>query len=250
MSIFKCIWKDIKTFQNIDSYLTIIVAISLATLNLLGYANSQLIAPLILTVLALLAFTSLRNRHRFDELLESLGHSANNFFLKNFPPDFQHNFATANEIWLLGVSLHRTITFNYELIEKKLREGNKFKVMLVHPEGPGIELAMSRNFPRQDVAPKSASIRNTLQLLCDLQKKAPELLEIRTIQNPLSYGVTATDPSSASGALYLEHYTFGISTESLPRYVVRASDGYWYDFIKREISTMWESGMAWECKTN
>jgi hypothetical protein len=244
------IWNDISHFENIDLYITVVVAVGLAILNLLGVAPSTYIAPLTLAVLGLLGFTSLINRHRIEELQETLTHSTGEFFMDEFPAEWKNNFDTANEIWLMGVSLHRTVNFNYEKIERKLRQGHKFKVMVVSPEGSSIEITMTRNYPRKEVAPKRASIRNTLTLLCDLQKIAPELLEVRTIQFPLSYGVVATNPNTASGTLYLEHYTFGISTDSLPRYVMRASDGKWYDFYKREIQAMWDCGVVWECDKN
>lgn len=251
MRTLKRIWKDIRRFENLDSYITIVVAISLAILNLIGVPVSTSIASLTLAVLGLFAFTNLINRHRIDELYESFNRSASNFFMEEFPSEVRSNFESATEIWLIGVSLHRAVTFNYEKIESKIRQGHKFKVMLVHPEGPGIEMAMSRNYPRRrEVAPKSSQIRTILQLLCDLQKIAPERLEVRTIQNPLSYGVLATNPDTASGVLYLEHYTFGISTESLPRFVMRASDGNWYDFFKREIRAMWDYGVVWQGETS
>ena len=249
MRTIQRIWKDIRHFENIDLYITVIVAIGLALLNLFGVALSSYIAPLTLAVLGLLAFTSLINRHHINELKETFARSASDFFIEEFPTDIKGNFDNATEIWLVGVSLHRTINFNYERIEKKLRQGHKFKVMLVHPEGTGIEMAVSRNYARKEVATKSAIIRNVLQMLCDLQKITPNQLEIRTIQNPLSYGVIATNPNTASGVLYLEHYTFGISTESLPRYIIRASDGKWFDFFKEEILAMWNYGAVWQCDT-
>jgi hypothetical protein len=244
------IWNDISHFENIDLYITVIVAVGLAIFNLLGIAPSSYIAPLTLAVLGLLGFTSLINRHRIDEIHEALSHSPSEFFMEEFPSDWKNNFDTANEVWLIGVSLHRTVNFNYEKIEKKLRQGHKFKIMVVSPEGPSIEMTMTRNYPRKDVGPRLAGIRNTLQLLCDLQKIGPGLLEVRTIEYPLSYGVIVTNPHTASGVMYLEHYTFGISTESLPRFIVRASDGKWYDFFKREIQAMWDYGVAWQSETS
>ena len=241
------IWQDLRHFENLDLYLTVLVAVSLAVFNLVGISLSAYLAPLTLAVLGMLAFTSLINRHHIDELRQAFVHPAGDFFLQEFPSDMSGNFDTATEIWMIGVSLHRTINFRYEKIEAKLRQGHKFKVMLVHPDGPGIAMAVTRNYARKDVTPKSALIHTNLQALCDLQAIAPDRFEVRTIQNPLSYGVIATNPHTATGSLYLEHYTFGISTESLPRFVLRASDGEWYDFFKREIDAMWNYGVVWQC---
>ncbi len=245
MRIFKKVWNDISHFENIDLYITVIFAVGLAIFNLLGIASSDYIEPLTLAVLGLLGFTSLINRQQIDELRESLTYSTSKFFMDEFPSDMKNNFSTASEIWLVGVSLYRVVHFDYEKIEEKLRQGHKFKIMVVHPEGPGLEMAVSRTYYKQEVSAKSASIRATLKLLDNLKKIAPSLLEVRTIQNPLTYSVVATNPDTASGILYLSHFTFGISTETLPRFIVRASDGKWYDFFKKEINAMWDYGVVW-----
>ncbi|MFZ4659162.1 MAG: hypothetical protein ACOYNY_19270 [Caldilineaceae bacterium] len=250
MHTIQRIWKDLQQFENLDSYITVTVAVGMAVLNLIGISLGTYIAPLTLAVLGLLAFTSLINRHHIDELRQAFTRSASEFFMEEFPSDMKNNFETATEIWLVGVSLHRTIHFNYEKIERKLRQGHKFKVLLVHPEGPAVEMAVMRNYARKEVAAKSAGIRTVLQLLCDLQQIAPGQFEVRTIQNPLTYGVVAIDPDAASGVLYLEHYPFGVSTESLPKFVMRASDGKWYDFFKREIQAIWNYGVVWQCTTD
>lgn len=244
------IWKDIQHFENLDLYITVVVAISLAIVNILGVELSSYIPPITLAILGMIAFTSLINRHHIEELREDLAHPRSEFFMEEFPANLKGNFETATEIWMLGVSLHRSIHFNYEIIEKKLRQGHKFKVMLVSPEGPGIEMAVSRLYYRTEVSAKSAGHRDVLNLLCELQKIAPDRFEVRTIQNPLTYGVIATDPDTVSGILYVEHYTFKITREALPKFIMRATDGMWYDFFKREILAMWNYGTVWQCDTN
>ena len=239
-------WNDIRNFENLDLYMTVVVAIGLPLLNLLGIASDEHVQTLTPAVLGLLAVTSLVNRHRMADLHQALSGSPTDMFLEEFPEDLKNNLELASELWLVGVSLHRTINFNYATLERKLREGNKIRVLVVHPEGPGVEMAVSRNYTRKEVAVTSTRIRDNLQLLCDLRATAPERMEIRTIQNPLSYGVIATNPNAATGALYIEHYTFGVSPISMPRYVLTAQDGKWYDFFKQEIFSMWDYSITWE----
>jgi hypothetical protein len=50
-----------------------------------------------------------------------------------------------------------------------------------------------------------------------------------------------------SGALYLEHYPFRTASDSVPKFVLCARDGYWYDFFKREILALWNAGVEWSC---
>ena len=46
-------------------------------------------------------------------------------FLEEFPEDLKSNLESASELWLVGVSLHRTINFNYATLERKLRQGHR-----------------------------------------------------------------------------------------------------------------------------
>ena len=246
MNTLSRIWSDIRNFDNLDQYLTVALALGLSVLSLFG-VGTQYVDSVTLAVLGLLALSAVASRHRIDDLQRNLAGTATALFVEEFPEDLKKNLEEAQEVWLVGVSLHRTINFNYDKLERKLKQGHKLKVMMVHPEGPGVEMAASRNYIRKDSAATAAHIRENLQLLCHLHSTAPGCIEIRTIQNPLSYGAIATNPNSVRGCLYLEHYTFGVSPLSLPRYVIRAGDGQWYDFFKREILAMWEYGVVWEC---
>ena len=247
MQVLRRIWNDIKRGENIDLYLTVIVAIGLAILNVIGVAPKEDLPSITLAVLGLLAITSLGNRYRVEKLLQKEPQSIERFFVEEYPSSFKDDFEAAEELWLIGVSLRRTIQVNYPKIEQKLRQGHIIKVLLVHPEGAGLEMAVSRNYARREIEPKSNEIRFNLQLLCDLYKIPNNKLEVRTIQYPLAYGVTAANPNTVSGALYIEHYCFRTASDSLPRFVLRAKDGRWYDFFKSEIRAMWNAGIEWPC---
>jgi len=249
MQILERIWDDFRSGENIDLYVTVIVAIGLAILNVVGIAPQTHLAPITLAVLGLLAITSLGNRYRIERLLQGQSWSIDDFYMKEYPSSYKEDFETAQELWLIGISLRRTIQANYPMIEQKIRQGHAIKILLVHPEGHGIEMAVARNYARREVKPKSSEIKFGLQLLCDLDKIPHNKLEFRTIEYPLAYGVTAVDPDTASGILYIEHYCFRTASDSLPRFVLRAGDGQWYDFFKSEIRALWDAGVEWPCNS-
>lgn len=248
MKALRRIWDDLRKGENIDLYLTIAAALAFVALNLAGVASTALLAPLTLAVLALLAVTSLGNRHRMDELLAQREQSLDDFFLEAFPPSYKTDLEAAEELWLVGVSLHRTVTANYALFERKLQQGHRLRVLLVHPDGAGLEMAVARGYTRRDVEKKRQEIRYVLDLLCDLRQGAPGRVEVRTIQHPLAYGALAANPDNGRGVLYLEHYCFRVATESMPRYQVRVRDGHWYDFFKSELQALWAAGADWPCQ--
>jgi hypothetical protein len=248
MKLLQRIWDDIRAGENIDQYLTIIVAITLTVLNLAGVSIQSQLAPFTVAILALLAINSLGNRFKIDELLNKKTETLENFFRDEFPPSYKTDFENSDVMWLVGVSLHRTIKTNYSILEEKLRRGQKLRVLLIHPEGAGVEISVARNYVHRGVEPKKNDILFILELLCGLREIAPAGLEIRTIKFPLAFGVTAINPDTATGKLYVEHYGFRISTDSIPRYVLKASDGHWYDIQKKEIEALWNAGENWMCE--
>ena len=247
MRFLQRVWDDIKKGENVDLYVTVVVALGLALLNLVGLAPQNWLAPITLAVLGLLAISTLGSRYHFEELSRKIMQSGD-VFLEEFPPRIRDDFEAGSEILLVGVTLTRTIKTYYSLIERKLQKGHTIKVLLVHPDGPAVEMAETRVYGRMDVKRTIMDIRSVLQDLCDLRIVAPDRLYIRTIQTPLGYGAIAVNPNLPSGSLYLEHYPYKVPGGSKPKFVLHAKDGHWYEFFREELLTLWENGIDWKCE--
>lgn len=113
MGILKNIGADIRRGENIDLFVTVIVAIGLVVLNLVGIAPATWIAPLNLAILGLLAIAMLVNRYKLDEGLENLRQVPNTLFQEKFPPNLDSDLEKSKELWLVGVTLGRTIKTHY-----------------------------------------------------------------------------------------------------------------------------------------
>jgi len=249
MEILRRVWEDIRRGENVDLYVAAPLAIVVAILGMLGITSSQLISSITLVILGLLATSLLTSRHAVKELSQKLTQTANTIFFKELAEsNFESDFENATDLWLVGVSLTTIIRIHYSLIERKLRAGHTIKALLVHPEGPAVEMAEMRAYGRPNVERARNEIRNALQDLCDLGQVAPGRLEIRTIQHPLGHGVIAKDPETASGVIYIQNYPFKTEGGSRPKFVLRARDGFWYDFFKRELYNLWENGSQWSCE--
>jgi len=146
VQFFKQILREIKRGENVDLYVTVLVALSIAALNLLGLAPQSLIASITLTLLGLLAVSALENRHQFEELRQSFTKSIDDIFLKEFPATLDEDFDSGKEIWLIGVTLRSLVAGKYIRLEEKLRKGHGIKILLVHPEGAAVEIASSRYY--------------------------------------------------------------------------------------------------------
>ena len=108
-----------------------------------------------------------------DELLAQRERSLDDFFREEFPPSHKIDLEVAEEVWLVGVSLHRTVTGYYPRFERKLQRGDRLRVLLVHPDGAWLEMALARGYTRRDAEKKRQEIRYVLDMLCDLRQVAP-----------------------------------------------------------------------------
>lgn len=251
MKLLRQIWDDIRRGENIDLYVAVPLAIGIAVISVMGVTSAKdLIAPITLVILSLLATSLVGNRHALKELSQKLTETADTFFLKDLPATFETDFERATELWIVGVSLTTIIRIHYSLIERKLRNGHVVKALLVHPEGAAVEMAEMRAYGHSTVERARNEVLNSLQDLCHLREVAPDKLEIRTIQNPLSHGIIAVDPENASGTIYIQTYPFRTEGGSRPKFVLRAKDGYWYDFFKMELRNLWDNGTEWQCSRN
>jgi hypothetical protein len=241
------IWNEIRSGENLDVYLLIFATIGIFVLQLLQMDIGQIFPLVTLFGLSVLAYSALRSRHTLQELTRKLVPSANSVFLEDFDSNLKRDFESGSTIWLVGVSLSRTIRANYSVLEKKLQRGDSIRVLLVNPEGPASEIASSRPYPKMGVVQTQRHIRDTLSYLCRLRQSTSGKIEIRTIQNPLTYGVIATNPDSQNGVLYCELFPFQTVGNTLPKFILRAKDGQWYEFFKKELENLWDHGMDWQC---
>ncbi len=72
-----------------------------------------------------------------------------------------------------------------------------------------------------------------------------ERLEVRLVEDPLTFGATVVDPKTSHGVLYYWHYSFKMSDANRPKMVLRPADGYWYEFFNEEVTSIWNNAKPW-----
>jgi hypothetical protein len=250
MKLSRLIWQDIRRGENIDLYVTVIVSLVLTILNVTGMAPASSVTPLTLAVLALVAITILGNRHRLELIIERTSPSSEKVVYEQFPPEFKDDLERAREVWLIGIHQSDVMIIYHSLFEKKLRAGDSLRVLLADPEGMASEMTEMR-FPGEiNPGQERARIKTSLNTLCQLKQVAPDRLEIRTIDFLLAYGGFALNPTSSTGVVYIQRYTFRTHGGAhKPKLVYRHGDGQWYDLICDEIRALWEAAEPWDCSS-
>jgi hypothetical protein len=166
-------------------------------------------------------------------------------FLDDFPKEINSQIEKASELWLVGVTLDTPVKKYYSMIEQKLREGHRIKVMTVDPNSLAVDYAEMRIYASSNKERTKADILNTLQDFCSLRRVAPDKLLIRTINHPLGNGIVGVNPDSRAGLLYIANYPFRTKAGSLPKFVLRPLDGRWYDLYRQELQNLWDAGIDW-----
>lgn len=245
MKILQQIWHDIRQGENIDLYLTVLIAVALAILNLFGITD-YLIGPITLAVLALLSISSLVNRRRLEDILERLGPPENKLVQNKLPPNLEDTIKDCRELWIIGIYLGRTLATYYPILKEKLQNGDSIKVLITDPNGISYPLVSKRS--TAPVTPEEVQhhIRLSLSTLCALREISSSNMEVRIIDYMLPFGVFATDLGKRDGIIIVEYYPFKMETDS-PVLVVDSLNKHWFDFYRRQIKVLWDASSNWNC---
>lgn len=246
MNSLKRILEDIKRGENIDLYLTVVMAIVVAVLNLFGFASSALLSSLSLAIFALIASAILGNRHRLDDIQDKLITDGGTKITDTYPESRDEDVANASEIWWFGVHAIVFLRKYRKVIEQKIKKGIKVHVLLVDPDGKSLGMVAARNPGKPSTDREKASILTSLSDLCELKAIAPAKLEIRIIDDPIMYGGCMLNPDKANGIIYIQRYTY--QTGIRPRFTYRPKSE-WFEFTKSEILSLWNRGKEWKCES-
>lgn len=164
MRVLQSIWRDIQHGENIDLYITVAVAIGLVILNILGVTADTFVTPLTLSVLGLLAITSLGTRHFIKDKLDAFHEKKSGLVSRSALPSLEERGKDSKEITIVGTTLYSALIPNLDFFEKKMKQGCKLRFLLLDPESSAIEtLSLISKVPNQ-----KANIEQSLQALSEL----------------------------------------------------------------------------------
>lgn len=244
MKILKKIWDDIQQGENIDLYITVLAAILLAVLNIIGLASDKWLAPITLAVLALLAISNLGSRNKLEKILEQT--TRPKYLLQEYPAELKNDITNSTELWMVGQNLART-TVNYlPVFEAKLSKGDKIKALVINPTGTANHFMTVRLNPGLiDDYQHGEKVKTTLSMLEKLRERYPEHLEIKTIEYPLPFGAFVINPSQPKKSiLYVEQYGFKL-IDDMPKMRLNKNDDGWYDVYWEQVKELWNHAEKW-----
>lgn len=159
------IWQELLRGENIDLYITFVVAILLAGFNLVLTLDPKLLVSVNMAVLAIVAVTLLTTRRIVEDSVRIQKASTQSLFYEEYPEGYKQDIEKAKEIWLVGVTLTSTIRNNYSMLESKLRKKHSIQVLLVHPDSEALAMADIRDFARPNIERTRNEVLHSLQSL-------------------------------------------------------------------------------------
>jgi hypothetical protein len=247
METIKRILTDVRQGEKIDVYVLILVSILLAILSILDIVPDLWVPPITLAILGLLAISALNIRYGLEEVHNKLPINLRCVLLDRFPDDRWEKFEKeASDIWLIGSSLYYILDNYYLFFQNKLRDGCSMKVLVRNPSDEMCQLATRYTYIPLAPEQMRTKIETTLDRLCELKKIAPDKLEIRVLDYPLSFNIGALNPKTRNGMIYIEYHPYKMPQTGLPKVVVSANDISWYDFYTKQMYKIWEDGKEWK----
>ncbi|MEX2221159.1 MAG: DUF5919 domain-containing protein [Candidatus Rokuibacteriota bacterium] len=199
--------------------------------------------------LAAFAFSMIRLRRDVGALNANRS-GLPSIFMDRTPTDVIDSIKVARDLFLVGVSLDRTLRNAYTPLEGFLTNGGRLRVLVVDPRSDSsIRIADRRAYQEHGLEQRRNHILASITAFRDLRRRTRGALEIRVIDDPLAFGATMIDGDDLTAAtrIVVQHYSFKkrAASEPNPVFIVRPSDQQWFLDFKEELDNPWQSATAW-----
>ena len=245
MRLIRRIWRDFKKGENIDLYVTVVVAIIVSAMNIAGFVPQEWLTPLILAVLALLSVSILGNRYRIENIQEAVS-ADRSVLLTEFSDEFIDDFVKSKHVLIIGADLNLLLKRYYPRFIEKLVRGDTVNILLLNPNSQACEIAAVFHYEPMSAEDKRAVIRRSVSMCKELKTTTSGNLELRLTDVSLPFGSLVTDPKTTEGKIYVWFHSFKAIAANAPKIVVKLEDRYWYNFFKGQIDAMWSGGTRTE----
>lgn len=267
---------EIKRGENLDLYLTILLAVVIALLGIFQVAKFEVLSAVTLAILGLLAsslvvsrWTITEVKSSFDELAlasRSLQEKISNLVERPSAIGFFQVSSSltsliknSSSIGLCGLTLTTTLNKEFPNILEKIEQGAKVRILVTDPDSQAIEQTTLRSFDPTNFDYYRNRIKATMQDIEFLhqrweasKKSNPSRagsFEVRFLNFAPSFSVHVFNPTESSGQVVVEIYPHKNGFGAPPIFELNpARDGDWYRYFESQFEQMWESAKVWQPK--
>jgi Ca2+/Na+ antiporter len=233
----KTILDDLLSFRNIETYVTLLVALVVIVLSLVQDAvplNVQM--AVLLAAVALLVFKSVtqeRQQIDLDDVLQDR---------QDFRP-LREFIRGGRTVWVYGASAVNVIRSADEIKSEVLDRGGELRVLMQDPNEAVSLSILERQLDKiHDLQGDIQQVQDTLKRLARFSDHSR--IEYRLLPYSPGFSMIVVDPDGREGRLVVEFY--GYSNEQIKERmhieIRRDNSQHWFDYWKGQYEVMWNSG--------
>lgn len=244
--------------REVQAHLTTALTLIVGLLSLLGVADPEIVYAATLSVLAYLAYELVNGAHltaqserTVEELRRALREARPYSFDQLIPaavPGVLTGLERARDIWLVGVTLNRTVRSNLTALERCLRSGGSVHLVLIDPMSTATREAALRNGLGDEPALFEHRLSPTIDLVNYLRAlpHACGRLDVRVTAFVPSFGLIGVDPDASHGRLTLEVYSHRPAGQELSLTLSPDREPRWYGNVREELEHIWRNARPLE----
>lgn len=257
-NIINVIVNEIRQGENIDLYVTILLALVVAILGIFQVAKFDVVAGAILATLALLASAMLSSRRAtrdmklannklqetMDDLKLQLEQPAyiSDLILQGYP-DFASQLQSAKRVSVLGAVLSSTVSrYNSEFV-RILNRGGTLRFVLSEPTPEVFAMQSVRSSLVDDYNFMMNASQNAMKTILTLaEKNSLGLVELQTIPYLNPYNLIIIESADGIAKIYVRLMAFQTSASEQPVLEFdKKNDTDWYRFFEDQFEKIWSS---------
>lgn len=255
--IYDHIKADIRNGENLDIYVSIPVAVTIAILGLLKVASFGVLSAAILMVLSLLSASFLIIRKSAadtkeayiglsDQIRDLQGSidpaSVSDMFRRGYP-DMSKDFEEASSILVLGTILVSTINVYLDKFEKAIRRGCDVRFITSSTESNVLDTLLFCNYKMDDKDAIASMIQYHTQKLYALNKEEGSKIEVRALPYIPPFGLVVTKNDDGTGRIYVKLFSFRTVPGQYPTIAVNSNDVGWFSFFSEQYEEFWDAAI-------
>jgi hypothetical protein len=246
---FTVFTRDLRSRENLDAYIAVVLGVVLAVLGVLGVVRFELLASGILLTMSFVVWAALANRHAMTNLKASVERlqSPNQIlrFAEYPDPSIRSQIRAAKEISLSGLSMFRFFPVFFADIEEALRTGATLRVLLTDPHSAAVEMASFRSEMNLTPEIERQRILGTMTFLAHQISQLPNTkIEVRLCPYLPPYSITIINPADSNAKAYCHARLLPFRSPSLKAPLIIPDpnhDSLWFQFFESQFQKLWDA---------
>ncbi|GAA2563399.1 hypothetical protein GCM10010435_39340 [Winogradskya consettensis] len=240
--------------RQLDLVVTIAAAVAVGILGTFDVVSTAVTGGATLTMLGLLAVSSLHSRTTQQNLAGDVAElsrltrqhlGGRDRLLAASTSGMDIDLSQAQDIRILGVTLGRTMRNHHATLQRRLDAGATVRIVLIAPDAAPLGEAARRSTVPERPEIFEHRLRPTVDLLDTLAVRAaagPGTLQIRMLDFVPAFGMIAVDPETSHGHLHIDIYSHrnGAAEPALPLFAHR--DARWFQHFTSDFDRIWSAG--------